>query len=319
MAGTPSRVNGPLPATVVAGFLGAGKTTLINGLLANAGGRKIGVAVNDFGDVNIDAELIVDVADGVMSLTNGCICCSMRSGVLDTMFHLAERAEPLDHAIVEASGASDPGPIVEAFRELQRLGVVRFDGLISMVDADQLRFDDPAVGPLARRQIVGADLVVLNKVDLAGDATDQAEMRVRALAPEARIVRAEEAAVPLEVLLGLTPRADSGPPQAAPPHFAFETLTWSRSEPAAFKPLFDALLSLPPSVLRAKGFLHLAERPKKKVVAHLVGRRLYAQPVGDWADARPKSRVVLIGTFSRDEEAEIRRHLDSAAALPSPD
>jgi G3E family GTPase len=294
---------------VIAGFLGAGKTTLVNHLLQNAGCRRIAVVVNDFGDVNVDAELIVDVADGVMSLTNGCICCSMRSGILDTMFRLAEQADGLDHVVVEASGASDPGPLIEAFRELQRMGIVRFDGLVSVVDADQPRFDDREVGALARRQVVGADLVVLNKVDLATDADVTAE-RVRVLEPEARLVHATNGVVPLEVLLGLTPRDRELAPHA--PHLHFRTFTWSRAEPAPFKPLFDALLSLPPTVLRAKGFLNLSERPGKKVVAHLVGRRLYAQPVGEWAGAVPESRLVLIGTFDAPAEAEIRARLDLA-------
>ncbi len=300
----------PLPVTLVGGFLGAGKTTLVNHLLRHSGGRRIGVVVNDFGSINIDADLIVGVDDQVMRLSNGCICCSMRSGVIDTMMRLSERSDDLDHVLVEASGASDPGALVEAFRELQGLGAIRFDGLVTVVDADQVRFGDDEVGRLMRRQVQGADLVIVNKIDLVSEPSRVKEA-IRDVEPEARLVESTFGRVPLDVLLGLPPRAvrARGPAE----HPDFRTFTWVHAAPVAFKPMFDGILSFPPSVLRAKGFLNLAERPQQKVVAHLVGRRLYAQPIGTWDGETPESRLVVIGTFDEAEQASLTAHLESAA------
>jgi len=299
-----------LPVTVVAGFLGAGKTTLVNHLLEHAGGRRIAVVVNDFGSIDIDAELIVGVEGDVMSLSNGCICCSMRSGILDTIFKLSERAAEIDHVLVEASGASDPGALIEAFRDLQRMGIVRFDGLIAIADAEQLRTGSTSVDRLARRQVVGADLLVLNKTDLVPDLAE-VRREVEAMDPSARIVETSFGRVPLDVLLGISPRTDDASTPAAHPDF--RTVSWTANEPVPYRRFFDALLSLPNDVLRAKGILYLAERPHRKTVAHLVGRRLYADPIGEWGDEPPNNRLVLIGTFAAGDEPELIERLNRAS------
>jgi len=301
----------PLPVTLIGGFLGAGKTTLVNGLLRRTEGRRLGVLVNDFGRVNVDAELIVGVEGEVLRLSNGCICCSLRDGLTQTLFRLVEEEAALDHVLVEASGASDPAALVDVLRELQRLGLVRFDGWVTVVDAPGLVGDgedvNEEVAQLRSRQIRAADLLVLTKLDLVEDR-QEARSRLEARHPRARVIEAVQGDVPLEVLLGLEPRGEHLEPG---PHLHFESFTWTRSAPIPFRALFDRLADLPPSFLRAKGFVHLVERPGRKVAVHLAGGRLHAQPVGDWDEDEAGSQLVFIGTFDRAEANRTRSLLDA--------
>jgi G3E family GTPase len=302
----------PLPVTLIGGFLGAGKTTLVNGLLQRAEGRRLGVLVNDFGDVNVDAELIVGMEGEVLRLSNGCICCSLRDGLTQTLFRLVEQERELDHVLVEASGASDPAALVETLRELQRLGLFRFDGLVTVVDAPSLvgpgtgALDE--VAALRRRQIQAADLLVLSKLDLVPGLQHPPRAQLEALHPNARIIEAVQGDVPLDALLGLDPRGEELAPG---PHPVFSTFTWAQAGPVPFRPLFDRLADLPPSILRAKGFVHLSERPNQKVILHLAGGRLHAQPAGGWGAAGAQGRLVFIGTFDPPEADRIQTELDA--------
>ena len=126
----------PIPVTVVAGFLGAGKTTLINHILNGDHGRRIAVVVNDFGSINIDAELISDVGEGMVSLANGCICCVIRSDLISAVLQLADRPERPDHIVIESSGVADPASVVRAFMVPEIRSSVLLDGVITVVDAD---------------------------------------------------------------------------------------------------------------------------------------------------------------------------------------
>lgn len=299
----------PLPVTLVGGFLGAGKTTLINELLRQEHGLRVGVVVNDFGPIDVDGELIVGVEGEVLRLNNGCICCSLRQGLVDTVLTLIETQPELQHLVVEASGASDPVALVEPLRELQRMGMVRLDGLVTVVDAEALDLEsDDELGRLRRSQVEAADILLLNKVDLVEDpAVPRASLR--ALRPDVRIMDSVQARVPVEALLGVD-HSDRDVP-AAVGHPDFRSFAWTREGPLAFRPTFEALQNLPPEVLRAKGFLDLEERPGQKVALHLAGKRLWAQPIGDWEGTTPVSRLVFIGVFGPKIEAEIRSALDA--------
>src|SRR4051812_48870754 len=160
---------GSLPLTVIGGFLGAGKTTLLNNLLTQPHGRKIAVLVNDFGRINIDAALIRSRTEDMISLANGCACCSLAGDLTRTLIELAQREEPPDAIVLEASGLADPRGIAQVALANPAL---RLDGVLAVVDAETLaeRAEDPAGGATFGAQLSAADLVVLNKLDLLDES-----------------------------------------------------------------------------------------------------------------------------------------------------
>ena len=153
-----------LPLTVIGGYLGAGKTTLVNGILSQAEGRRFAVIVNDFGSINIDAGLIRAREGDTISLTNGCMCCSGSDGTAAALARILSRAGEFDHILIEASGVAEPGKIAQNAHGFR----LPLEGVIVLADAEQIRAQaaNRYVGDVVRRQLRQADLIVLNKVDL---------------------------------------------------------------------------------------------------------------------------------------------------------
>src|SRR5688572_19939366 len=157
------------PVTLVAGFLGAGKTTLVKHLLQADHGLNLGVVVNDFGSINIDGDLIREVQGETQTvrLTNGCICCSIRGDLLETVVQLTAQPDAPQHIVVEASGVSDPLQLVQTFMLPELVPITRLDGVIAVADAAEIAVTlQGGSAELASRQISAADLVVMNKIDL---------------------------------------------------------------------------------------------------------------------------------------------------------
>lgn len=315
----------PIPVTLLTGFLGAGKTTLVNKMLREAGGLRLAVLVNDFGAVNIDAELIEGAAEDVIALNNGCICCSLTGGLLAAVSSVLRRPEPSDAIVIEGSGVSEPFEIVRALSDPELRRYAPLDAVVTVVDAAGIADLDGDALQLALRQISAADLVLMNKIDLADQVTLQiAESRVAALAPGARIIRCVDADVPLAVLLGLDgSTAQAGGSQArassipARADGAFETVTIERLQPISTRQLHNFLSSLPERVYRVKGFLYLTERADTRCILQATGKRAMITIGESWNGRQPRSRIVFIAAKGTLDRSLIESHLDNASTMKS--
>ena len=295
-----------VPVVLAAGFLGAGKTTVVNHLLAHAGGRRISAVVNDFGAINIDAELITGAADGVVSLSNGCICCSLQGDLLRTLAVLLRRDPRPELIVIETSGVADPTDIVRNLMDPVIWREAPLETVLCVVAATTpaAMLDDA----LLRSQIRASDVVALSKVDLA-DAADQARVRdaVRAMRPAAVLVDALHGEIPAALLF--PPDVDRAPVTREPgrPRPAadrFETLSWTSEQPVSLPRLREAIGRLAPKLARAKGLFEPVEQPGRLMVFQFAGGRATLAPGGTPTAGMPRTRIVFvaeIGVLSRAE------------------
>ncbi|HZX85133.1 MAG TPA: GTP-binding protein, partial [Reyranella sp.] len=202
-----------VPVTILGGYLGAGKTTLLNRLLADSQGVRLAVLVNDFGEVNIDANLIANRDSETISLANGCVCCSIGDNLAMTLYDLAERPDGPEHVIVEASGVADPARIAGYAGCHPRLCL---DGIVVLADAETVRAraGDRYVGDVVRQQLSAADLIVLSRTDLLdSQATREVRDWIAAELPGACVQEASAVSRLAQLLLvgGRTVEVPSSP------------------------------------------------------------------------------------------------------------
>ncbi|MBV8914625.1 MAG: cobalamin biosynthesis protein CobW, partial [Acetobacteraceae bacterium] len=332
-----------IPATVVTGFLGAGKTTLVRHLLANAGGRRIAVIVNEFGALGIDGEVLRACGiegcgdEDIVELANGCLCCTVAEDFLPTMQALLERTAPPEHIVIETSGLALPKPLLKAFNWPGIRSRVTVDGVIALVDAPAVaagRFaDDPDAVALQREadpwldhdnplaevfedQLGAADLVVLNKADLLdGEAMARLQEDLAGSVPRAvKMLPAREGRLDPAVLLGLAAAAEADlhtrpshhdAVDGAHEHDDFESFVVKLPEIAAPEALITGLRAVAEQhdVLRMKGFASVRGKPMRLLIQG-VGARFRHEFDRPW---RPHERreggVVVIGRAGMDRAA----------------
>ena len=330
-----------IPATVVTGFLGAGKTSLIRHLMENANGRRIALIINEFGDLGVDRGIVDGCAipgcedEDIVELANGCICCTVADDFLPTITALLDRENPPEHIVIETSGLALPKPLVKAFAWPEVRARTTVDGVVTVIDAAAViagRFaDDPEAIEAARAedpsldhdnpleelfvdQVSCADLIVINKADLlTGDGYDIEA----ALAPHRRSgvksVRTSHGQLDPAVLLGLDAGAeddlDSRPSvhdgEAEHDHDDFDSFVVSLGPIADPDALEAKLIAAVDShdIFRIKGFVHVPGKPRRLVVQG-VGSRFQRYFDRDWAaDETPRTELVVIGRAGMDRAA----------------
>lgn len=319
-----------MPVTIITGFLGSGKTTLLNQILKNRQELKVAVLVNEFGDIDIDSQLLVSIEEDVVQLSNGCICCTINENLVDAVYKVLEREEPIDYLVIETTGIADPLPIMLTFLSAELRDLTRLDSILTLVDVEtftQDHFDSDA----ALNQIIYGDILLLNKTDLVpAEQVDKLEQYIHSVKQGARVIRCQRGNVPLPLIL------DAG--YNDPKHYAdllnqpgtehihhhhethnhehhhhsdhlendgFVSVSFVGDHPFSLTKFQNFLEHLPTDVFRGKGILWFQESQMKHIF-QLSGRRCSLE-VEDWTTS-PSNQVVLIGRNLNPEQ--LRQELE---------
>lgn len=265
-------MNQAIPVTVIGGYLGSGKTTLVNHLLRNANGKRLAIMVNEFGELPIDEDLIEATGDDIISLAGGCVCCSFGSDLMEAMTALSKLSPKPDNVILEASGVALPGTIAGTLSLLPGFAV---DGVLVLVDAETIRTlaSDKYMADTIKRQLADADLVLVNKIDLvSGDALEALWGWLPALAPNAKIIETERSVAPSSVVLQNFIQSDPDKFSGVFEHgVGFETRLLTVEECVDANKFAQALIIENPRLVRAKGFVNDVGGHMKTI--QIVGKR----------------------------------------------
>ncbi|KIC19851.1 cobalamin biosynthesis protein CobW [Leisingera sp. ANG-Vp] len=336
-----------IPVTVITGFLGAGKTTLIRHLMQNPQGKRLAVVVNEFGTAGVDGDILKSCADencpaeNIMELANGCICCTVADDFIPTIEQLMDLPEKPDHIVIETSGLALPKPLLKAFDWPAIRSRITVDGVIALADAEavakgQFAPDLDAVAaqreadesldhetPLSEvfeDQVSCADIVLLSKADLAGDeGVEKARAVIEAEAPrKLPILPMSEGVIDPRIILGLEAAAEDDL-DARPSHHDghhdhehddFESIVVEMGEVSDPEALQNAIVKLARerNILRVKGYVAVEGKPMRMLV-QAVGERLRAQYDQPWGAQPRKTALVVIAEHDDIDEQAIRAEL----------
>ncbi|MEO0976554.1 MAG: GTP-binding protein [Pseudomonadota bacterium] len=298
------------PVTVLTGYLGAGKTTLLNRILSENHGKRYAVIVNEFGDVGIDNDLVVDADEEVFEMNNGCICCTVRGDLIRIIEGLMKRRNHFDAILIETTGLADPAPVAQTFfvdEDVQ--SKTKLDAIVTVVDARHLLVEIDKAHE-AQEQLAFADIVLLNKIDLVSDEERaEVEKRIRRINPTAVIHRSERCQVPLENILGRNAFDLDRVLEIEPEflkHFhdhdhddhvtSFSLLSDAPLDPQRFFPWMQTIAQeFGPDMLRMKGIIAFANDDDRFVMqgVHMLLEGDHQRP---WKPDEPRTtRIVFIG------------------------
>jgi G3E family GTPase len=327
-----------MPVTIITGFLGSSKTTLLNQILKNRQDLKVAVLVNEFGDIDIDSQLLMSIDEDMVQLSNGCICCTINENLVDAVYKVLEREESIDYLVIETTGIADPLPIMLTFLGTELRDLTRLDSILTLVDVETFtpdHFDSDA----ALNQIIYGDILLLNKTDVVPvEQVDKLEQYIYSVKQGARVIRCQRGEVPLPLIL------DVG--YNDPDHYAdllnqpetehihhhheahhhehhehhhhhsehlendgFVAVSFVSDRPFSLTKFQHFLDQLPTDVFRGKGILWFQESQMKHIF-QLSGKRCSLE-VESWTTP-PSNQIVLIGRNLNPEQ--LRQELEHSGS-----